>query len=285
MDSGAQTLTFKTISNELFEIKYKGSSDLLDNLEPDSNEIIDLIDNFTLYDLKISYYNYLKFIHFRKILQEIKLSNRFWKKNELIKYSDYDLNLPFLNWLMVYDSNEERKIKEIVNKPNLSIHDLKYDNLILYNLFNYDINNKLLIAVSLGHLEVVKYYYQIVNSIEKQKDYDNDPDIMNDRNNLIYLDVNDNIEVCKTNLLLKLLNIAILYHQFEIVLWIDSIYSDTFDEKQSFEIFRTSVLTSNVKAANWIYNKKFNPSFDRFINRLDFYNIDDWNIGSKYYSY
>jgi len=65
-------LKFKLITHEIFEWKYEGYLEYIENLEPENDIIIDIFDPFTLKDFECAYCKYKNIVRFKKNCENVK---------------------------------------------------------------------------------------------------------------------------------------------------------------------------------------------------------------------
>jgi hypothetical protein len=154
-------LKFRLQDGDLYEFKYSKYSDFIDNLEPESGVIIDVLEPFTFEDFKTAQIEYNKYLVFKDALEDIITTRKLWSKEELKEFSKYDLDNPVLEWLMIKETREEKEIKEKLSLDTLKIEDIKSDNIILYYLVNKTNQDKFISACYYGHLEVAQWLYSL----------------------------------------------------------------------------------------------------------------------------
>jgi len=99
---------------------------------------------------------------FKEDLEDIITKRKLWSKEELRELSKYDFDNPVLEWLMIKNTREEKKIKE--KQIPLRSFEIKYDNIILYCLSENTrefIPDKCMWACRRGHLKVAKWCYLV----------------------------------------------------------------------------------------------------------------------------
>jgi ankyrin repeat protein len=164
----SQNLKFRLQDGHLYEFKYSKYSDFIDNLEPESGVIIDVLEPFTLEDFETAQIEYNKYVVFKEALEDIIKNKKLWFRRELKEFSKYDLDNPVLEWLMIRDNREDKEIKKILyynydDLDYLSFNEelkiKKMDSIILYYLLNGNKQRKFNLACKNGHLKVAQWLY------------------------------------------------------------------------------------------------------------------------------
>jgi hypothetical protein len=140
---------------------YKGFSELLEALEPNPDELLEILEYFTLEEFEIAHHEYHKYLVFNEALEDIITKGKLWSKEELKEFSKYDLDNPVLEWLMIKETREEKEIKEKLSLDSFGVKDLDSDNIILYCLVNKPNQDKFNNACKMGHLKVAQWLYSL----------------------------------------------------------------------------------------------------------------------------
>ena len=154
-------LKFRLQNGHIYDFEYSKYSDFIDNLEPEPGVIIDVLEPFTLEDFETAQIEYNKYVVYKEALEDIITKRKLWSKEELRELSKYDLDNPVLEWLMIKNTREEKKIKEKLSLESFQIKNLDSDNIILYYLINKTNEYKFSWACKKVHLEVAQWLYSL----------------------------------------------------------------------------------------------------------------------------
>jgi len=157
----SQTLKFRLTDNNIFEFKYSKYSEFIDNLEPEPEVIIDVLEPFTLEEFETAQIEYNKYVVFKEALEDIIKNKNLWSKEELKELSKYELNNPVLEWLMIMETRDEKEIKEKLSLVSFKLSEIKSDNIILYYFVDKTNQDKFNWACEKGHLEVAQWLYSL----------------------------------------------------------------------------------------------------------------------------
>jgi len=178
-------IQFQLVNGEIYTFEnYSNYSELIENLEPDLNIPIEILEPFTIEEFKIANLNYISYISFKNAILDIKSKRKLWNLEELTDLSSkYDLDNPVLNWLMVKETYEEKKLKENIKKSYYPLKinefnklDLEVDNFFDYyfidcekpdyikrdfGIYNYNYYNGLRLSCCYANLEIVKWFLSL----------------------------------------------------------------------------------------------------------------------------
>jgi len=157
----SRTLKFRLTDNNIFEFKYSKYSEFIDNLEPEPEVIIDVLEPFTLEEFETAQIEYNKYVVFKEALEDIIKNKNLWSKEELKELSKYELNNPVLEWLMIMETRDEKEIKEKLSLVSFKLSEIKSDNIILYYFVDKINQDKFNWACEKGHLEVAQWLYSL----------------------------------------------------------------------------------------------------------------------------
>jgi len=156
-----QILKFRLTDNNIFEFKYSKYSEFIDNLEPEPEVIIDVLEPFTLEDFETAYLEYNKYVVFKNALKDIITIRKLWSKEELKEMLKYDLNNPVLEWLMIRETRDDKEIKETLSLDSLELKNIDKDDIILYYLVNKTNQIKFKCACFKNHLKMAQWLYSL----------------------------------------------------------------------------------------------------------------------------
>ena len=157
----SQTLKFRLQNGHIYDFEYSKYSEFIDNLEPESGVIIDVLEPFTLEDFETAQIEYNKYVIFKEALEDIIKNKKLWSKEELKEFSKYDLENPVLEWLMIKETRKDKEIKEKLSLDSLKIDQVDKDIIILYYLVDKTNQNKFCWACEKGHLKVAQWLYSL----------------------------------------------------------------------------------------------------------------------------
>ena len=157
----SQNLKFRLQNGHIYDFEYSKYSEFIDNLEPESGVIIDVLEPFTFEDFKTAQIEYYKYLVFKEALEDNITTRKLWSKEKLKEFSKYELNNPVLEWLMIRDNREDKEIKEILSLESFELHQVDKDIIILYYLVDRTNQDKFIWACKKGHFEVAQWIYLI----------------------------------------------------------------------------------------------------------------------------
>jgi len=167
----SQILNFRLTDNNIFEFKYSKYSEFIDNLEPEPDVIIDVLEPFTLEDFETAQIEYYKYVVFKEALEDIIKNKNLRSKEELKELSKYELNNPVLEWLMIMETRDEKEIKEKLSLKSFELEHIDKDNIILYSFINKSIQDKFNNTCRMGHLKSAQWLYNLhdENKVDDEK--------------------------------------------------------------------------------------------------------------------
>lgn len=164
-------LKFRLTSGEIFEWRdYRGYLDLIENLDPENDAIIEIMEPFLMIDFEMSYLQYKRYMDFKDALDDIRTKRKF-RTNEEMKYlTYYYLDSKLLKWLaIVRETPEEKEIIAEMRERDLyyrmDIYKIKYDSVVLYYQSGVSKDGLFVAACRNGHIKTAKWLLTFENDI------------------------------------------------------------------------------------------------------------------------